>query len=147
MPSLAKNTGCNLIPCLRYRDVPAAIDWLCQAFGFEAQHVFKNAAGDIVHAELAFGQSLLMLGPVVDSEFGRLLTQPDAIGGLATQSLYLVVASADGLYTQAKAAGAEIVIELRDEEYGGRGFSCRDPEGHLWSFGSYDPWAVPQGEV
>jgi len=38
------------------------------------------------------------------------------------------------------AAGAEVVIEIKDEDYGGRGCSCRDPEGNVWSFGSYDPW-------
>jgi len=44
------------------------------------------------------------------------------------------------LYQRAKAAGAEIVMDIKDEDYGGRGFWCRDPEGHLWSFGTYDPW-------
>ena len=63
--------------------------------------------------------------------------------GASTQIIYVVVNSADALYTQAKAAGAEIVVELKDEDYGGRGFSCRDLEGHLWSFGTYDPWAEP----
>ena len=143
MQSFAKNTGSNLIPCLRYRDLPAAIDWLCQAFGFAPQQVFSDPDGGIQHAQLAFGSSLLMLGPVTDSDYGRLLVQPEAIGRLSSQGLYVVVTSADGLYAQAKAAGAQIVIELRDEAYGGRGFSCRDPEGHLWSFGSYDPWEPP----
>jgi uncharacterized glyoxalase superfamily protein PhnB len=52
------------------------------------------------------------------------------------------VEDADKHYARAVAAGAEIVMELRDEDYGGRDYSCRDPEGHVWNFGSYDPWAV-----
>ena len=77
----------------------------------------------------------------VDSEYGRQLRQPDEIGGASTQGIYVIVNSADALYAQAKAAGAQIVVELKDEDYGGRGFTCRDIEGHLWSFGTYDPWA------
>ncbi len=52
-----------------------------------------------------------------------------------------MVADPDALFRSAQAAGAEIVIDIKDEDYGGRGFTCRDPEGHVWSFGSYDPWA------
>ena len=59
------------------------------------------------------------------------------------RALHLVVRDADQVYRQAKAAGAEIVIEIKDEDYGGRVFSCRDPEGHLWNVGSYDPWNAP----
>ena len=85
---------------------------------------------------------MIMLGSVTDTEFGRLMRQPDEIGGKATQSIYVVVPDADAVYASAKAAGAGIAIEIKDEDYGGRGFSCRDLEGHLWSFGTYDPWAV-----
>ena len=48
----------------------------------------------------------------------------------------------DAHYRQALVAGAVVVIDIKDEDYGGRGYSCRDPEGHIWNFGSYDPWAV-----
>ena len=82
-----------------------------------------------------------MLGSVVDSEYGQLIRQPDEIGGFETQSVYVIVADADAVYASAKAAGAAIVIEIKDEDYGGRGFSCLDLEGHLWSVGTYDPWA------
>jgi uncharacterized glyoxalase superfamily protein PhnB len=83
-----------------------------------------------------------MLGSVLESEteFGRLMKQPDQIGGFETQSAYVVVADADAIYARAIAAGAQIVIDIKDEDYGGRGFTCRDPEGHIWSFGTYDPW-------
>ena len=64
---------------------------------------------------------------------------PDEAGG-CTQSIYLVVPDADAVYAKAKAAGAKIAIDIKDEDYGGRGFTCHDTEGHLWTVGSYDPW-------
>ena len=142
MSTLAKNTRATVIPCLRYRDAPKAIEWLCNAFGFEKQLVVPGADGTIVHAQLRFGNGMVMLGSVrnEDDEFGRLMTQPDEIGGAETQSAYVIVNDADAVYARAKAAGAQIVIEIKDEDYGGRGFSCRDLEGRLWSFGTYDPW-------
>lgn len=146
MSLYSKNTTSNLIPCLRYRDVPTALEWLCRVFDFERQTVVEDAQVGIIHAQLSFGSGMLMLGPVSDSQYGRLVRQPDEVGGVSTQSIYVIVNSADALYTKAKAAGAEIVIELKDEDYGGRGFSCRDLEGHLWNFGTYDPWAEPVAE-
>jgi uncharacterized glyoxalase superfamily protein PhnB len=131
-----------VIPCLRYRDAPAAIEWLCSTFGFNKQAVYPNSDGTIAHAQLTFGNGMIMLGSAVEkaTEWGKLIKQPDQIGGAETQSAYLIVADADVLYARAKAAGAQIVIDIKDEDYGGRGFSCRDIEGHLWSFGTYDPW-------
>jgi len=142
MPSSEKNSGAVVIPCLRYRDAPRAIEWLCAAFGFDRQAVYSNPDGTIAHAQLTFGNGMIMLGSVTDreTEWGRLIKQPDEIGGAETQSAYLVVPNADAIYARAKAAGAEIVIDIKDEDYGGRGFSCRDPEGHLWNFGTYNPW-------
>jgi uncharacterized glyoxalase superfamily protein PhnB len=141
MPSFAKHTTTTVIPCLRYRDAKTAIDWLCDAFGFEKQLVVPGKNGSIAHAQLSFGNGMIMLGSVVESEFGRLMKQPDEIGGVETQSPYLVVSDADAVYARAKAKGARIEIDIKDEDYGGRGFSCRDLEGHLWSVGTYDPWA------
>lgn len=141
MPHQSKNTSASLIPCLRYRDVATAIDWLCRAFGFNCQRQYRDEQLGVTHAQLAFGNGMLMVGPVVESEYGRQLRQPDEIGGASTQGIYVVVNSADALYAQAKAAGAQVVVELKDEDHGGRGFTCRDVEGHLWSFGTYDPWA------
>lgn len=141
MPDFAKDTKATVIPCLRYRNAPDAIEWLCQNFGFEKRLVVPNEDGTIAHAQLGFGNGMIMLGSVVESEFGRLMKQPDEIGGAETQSAYLVVSDADAIYERAKAAGAEIVMEIKDEDYGGRGFSCRDLEGRLWSIGTYDPWA------
>jgi uncharacterized glyoxalase superfamily protein PhnB len=82
---------------------------------------------------------MIMLGSVRENEFGQLLKQPAEVGG-ETQCAYLIVADADAHYARAKAAGARIVIDIKDEDYGGRGYTCRDPEGHIWNFGTYDPW-------
>lgn len=141
MAAPEKHTSATVIPCLRYRDAPAAIAWLCEAFGFERHAVYANPDGSIAHAQLTFGHGMVMLGSVLEmeTEWGQLIRQPDALGA-ETQSPYVVVPDADAMYARAKAAGAQIVIDIKDEDYGGRGFSCRDPEGHLWNFGTYDPW-------
>ncbi len=140
MKTIPKNTLATIIPCLRYRDAPAAIEWLCDTFGFEKNLVVPGENGVIEHAQLTFGNGMIMLASVIDSEFGRLMKQPDEIGGAETQSAYLIVDDADVVYARAMAAGATIVMDIKDEDYGGRGFSCRDLEGHLWNFGTYDPW-------
>ncbi len=135
----AKST---IIPCMRYRDAHAAIDWLCRVFGFEKQAVYPTDDGKVAHAQLTLGSGMIMLGSSLneESEWGRLIKQPDEIGGAETQSAYLIVADADAVYARAKAAGATMVIDIKDESYGGRGFTCRDLEGHMWSVGTYDPW-------
>ena len=140
MPAPAMNTRATLILCLRYRDAPAAIEWLCKALGFEKMLVVPEGTDRIAHAQLSFGNGMIMLGSVSDNAYGRLLKQPDEIGGAQTQTVYAIVTDPDAVYAQAKAAGAEIVIDIKDEDYGGRGFTCRDLEGHVWTFGSYDPW-------
>jgi uncharacterized glyoxalase superfamily protein PhnB len=140
MSSLAKNTKSTIVPCLRYRNAPAAIEWLGQAFGFEKQLVIPNPDGTIAHAQLSFGNGMIMLGSVSDSEYGKFFKQPDEIDGAETQSAYVTVTDADAVYAKAMAAGAKIAIDIRDENYGGRSFSCRDLEGHFWTIGTYDPW-------
>ncbi len=127
-----------IIPTLRYENAPAMIAWLCDAFGFEKHAVFEDDKGGIAHAELKLGDGMIMLGSVRDDEFGKLQSTPRTLQG-TTQSPYIVVDDADAVYQSARAAGAEIVIPIKDESYGGRGFSCRDPEGHLWNIGTYDP--------
>jgi uncharacterized glyoxalase superfamily protein PhnB len=130
----------SVIPTLRYRDAPAAIEWLCKAFGFEKTLVVPGEGGTIAHAQLAIGNGMIMLGSASDDEFGRLQRPPLDVGGVGTQSAYIIVPDADAHYVRAVAAGAEIVLDLVDQDYGGRGYSCRDPEGHVWSFGTYDPF-------
>ncbi|NGZ85865.1 VOC family protein [Duganella aceris] len=141
MSSIPKQTLTNVIPCMRYRDAPAAIEWLCDTFGFETQLVVPNEDGSIAHAQLAFGNGMIMLGSAFDTEYGRLLKQPSEIGDFVTQSAYLVVNNADLVYGRVLEGGGKILLDIKDEEYGGRGFTCRDPEGHVWSIGTYDPQA------
>ena len=88
MLRFAKSTKATVIPVLRYRDAPAAIEWLCQTFGFEKNLVVPNEDGTIAHAQLSFGNGMIMLGSVLknETEFGRLMKQPDEIGGAETQS-------------------------------------------------------------
>ena len=137
-----KRTGepSTVISTMRYRNAPAAIEWLCKAFGFEKHLVVPGTDGTIAHAQLTFGNGMIMLGSARDDEFGRLVKVPADVRAV-TQSAYIIVKDADEHYARARAAGAEIVMDIKDEDYGGRGYSCRDPEGHLWNFGTYDPWA------
>jgi uncharacterized glyoxalase superfamily protein PhnB len=134
-------TDSTIIPALRYRNAPAAIDWLCRVFGFEKHQVCEGSDSTIVHAELTLNGGMVMLGSVgTNSEYSKNIKQPDEIGGFETQSSYIVVSDADAVYVRAVAVQAEIVIAIKDEDYGGRGFTCRDLEGRLWSVGTYDPW-------
>ncbi|MBC8328847.1 MAG: VOC family protein [Planctomycetes bacterium] len=140
MSENAKTTTATVIPTMRYHDAAAAIAWLCEAFGFEKHLVVPGEDDTIVHAQLVFGNGMVMLGSASASEFDDLQKPPSALGGAVSQSPYIIVDDVDGHHARAVTAGAEIVMEIRDEDYGGRGYSCRDPEGHLWNFGSYDPW-------
>jgi uncharacterized glyoxalase superfamily protein PhnB len=141
MSNPTKEGSSTIIPAMRYRNARAAIEWLCEAFGFEKHLVCAGENGTIVHAELTLANGMMMLGSVRDNEFSKLVKQPDEFGGVETQCPYVVIKDADAHYTRAVAAGAKIVRDIEDASYGGRGYTCRDLEGHLWSFGSYDPWA------
>ena len=132
--------GSIIIPGLRYRDAHAAIEFLCKAFGFTRHAVYQNDKGNVQHAQLTYGQGMIMLGEVRDDEFGRRIAQPGDIGGRETQCACVTVNDCKAHYLQAVSAGAVIVDDYAEKEYGGAGYSCRDPEGHLWYFGSYDPW-------
>jgi uncharacterized glyoxalase superfamily protein PhnB len=120
----------SIFSTFRYRDAPAAIDFLERAFGFERGDVHKGPDGTVQHAELHFAGEWIMLGTARDDAF--------ASGPTTT---YLVVDDPDAHYEQAVAAGAEIVRELNDTDYGSRDFAARDPEGNVWSFGTYRPAA------
>lgn len=118
-------------PSLRYHDAPAAIDWLERAFGFERDMVVDGEDGQIVHAQLKFGDGLVMLGSERD----------DRWGSHAGQSwIYVALdGDVDAHCERAREAGAEIVMEPTDQDYGSRDYSARDPEGNLWNFGTYRP--------
>ena len=137
---MASNPGSTIIPCLRYRDAHAAIDWLCAAFGFSRHAVHKNETGGVEHAQLTYGNGMIMLGEIRDDAFGKHIAQPTEIVGRETQCPCVIVTDCKAHYEQAKSAGAEIVDEYAEMDYGGASYSCRDPQGHLWFFGSYDPW-------
>ena len=135
------SSGNRLIASLCYEDAPAAISWLECAFGFTPHLVVPGEEGKIVHSQLKSpdGHSMVMVFSTRDDEFGRTQRPPSALGG-SNQSLYLVVADVDGHHARAVEAGAEIVMPPTAQDYGGSCYTCRDPEGHIWSFGSYDPW-------
>ncbi len=131
---------------LRYREAADAIEWLGRAFGFEPLLVVPgDAPGAVTHAQLRCGDALLMLGSWRDDDFGRMQTVPADVGGRVTASSYVVVDDVDAHHARAVEAGAEVVQPPADQDYGGRLYVCRDPEGHLWSFGSYDPLAEDAG--
>ena len=96
--------------------------------------------GEIPHAQLTLGGGMVMVASAGGSEYDRLMKLPEEVGGAGTQSIYVVVDDADAINERAKAAGAKIAIEVQDEDYCGRGFSCYDLEGHLWNFGTFNPW-------
>lgn len=134
-------TGSMCIPNLKYQNAPQAIDWLCEVFGFKQFQVFNNEDGTVAHAQLKLGQGMIMLSSVNSpSELAELMCQPNEINGRETQSVYIVVENADKVHASAIEHGAKIERELRDESYGGRGFTCRDLENRLWSIGTYNPW-------
>jgi uncharacterized glyoxalase superfamily protein PhnB len=121
----------TLYPVLIYKDAQAAIDFLERAFGFERQTVHEDD-GSVQHAELRFGSELVMLSSAASGD--ALFKQ-----GIGRSSLYLVIEDPDAHHARAVEAGAELARELRDEDYGSRGYTARDPEGNLWSFGTYRP--------
>ena len=129
-------TGPSIVPCLSYRDAPAAIEWLKKAFGFSENFIVPGPDDTIAHAQLAFDGGMVMVGSIRDDALQ--MRTPCDLGGV-TQSIYIVVEDADAHYARAVEAGAEIVRELEDTPYGSRDYSARDPEGHLWNFGTYRP--------
>ncbi len=144
-PNQAKACRAAVILSLRYRNALAAIDWLIAAFGFEKQAVFLASDNTtVMHAQLTFGNGMVMLGSVDNGgETAKFMVQPDEIGMRETMGAYLVVSDCDAIYATAKAAGAEMILDPREMDYGGKAFTCRDLEGHLWSIGTYDPWETP----
>ncbi|KRQ92653.1 glyoxalase [Bradyrhizobium jicamae] len=135
MTSPDKSEAPRVYPTMRCRDAEAMIGWLKDVIGFTERVVYRNG-GTIHHAELAYGPSILMLGQSRDDEYGKLVGD---IGGRRTDAIYVAVDDPDSLHARVKAASGRIEMELRDTDYGSRDFACRDPEGNLWSFGTYRP--------
>jgi uncharacterized glyoxalase superfamily protein PhnB len=125
------NAKPNIFPVLRYHDAPAAIAFLVEAMGFEVKTDHRLPDGSVAHADLAFGP-----GGIGVSSRGT--SSADNPWSHVAQGLYIVVADPDAYYDRARAAGADIVTPIIDQPYGSREFGLRDPEGHLWGFGTYD---------
>ena len=123
----------RLYPSMRYRDAPAAIAFLEEAFGFKRREVIVNPDGTVAHAELTLGPSILMLGSDRD----------DPLSGsrVGLGWMYVAVDDPDDHHGRAAEAGAEVVVGLHDTDYGSRDYAARDLEGNLWYFGTYRPGA------
>ncbi|GAA1230908.1 VOC family protein [Pseudonocardia alaniniphila] len=124
-------------PTLRYDDPRAAIAFLTRALGLVEQQVYTDDKGAVAHAELSFGDGVVMLGTRAggDDRFDT---------GRAV--IYLVADGADAVdahHDRAVAAGAEVVLQLTDQPYGSREFAVLDPEGNVWTMGSYRPVIKP----
>ncbi len=129
-----------IVPEICYRDPSAMVDWLCHVFGLGRHRVMTNEAGHVYHAELTLGSGMVLISPAEDA--GGDSPDPGGTGHPAL-SVYIVAEDVDGACRRAREAGAEILREPVDQDYGGRDFTCRDPEGIVWSVGSYDPWTAP----
>jgi uncharacterized glyoxalase superfamily protein PhnB len=128
----------TIFPILRYDDARSAIRWLCAAFGFVEVFSVPESGQLVRHAQLALGTNVIMLGSVRPDDG---LTSPRALG-VATQALCVYVDDPDAHCERARSAGAEIVSPPRDTDFGAREYHARDPEGHLWAFGTYLPVAA-----
>ena len=126
-----------IYPTFRYKDAAKMIDWLEKAFGFTVHAKYMDG-GTVSHAQLALGSSMIMLGTARNDEYGKMVGGPGENGG---KSVYVAVDDSDAVYERARAAGAKILEEPTDRDYGSRDFICADPEGNVWSFGTYWPKA------
>jgi len=125
----------NIFPEIVYDDAPAALQWLTRAFGFETGEVIEGPDGTIAHAEMHLdGGTIMPKSPV--AEFA--LKSPRALSGIH-QCIYVTVVDPDAHCQRARSAGAEIIMEPIDTDYGARNYTARDLEGHLWCFGTYRP--------
>jgi uncharacterized glyoxalase superfamily protein PhnB len=132
----------RVYPTFRFRDAGRMIDWLEEAFGFTVRAKYMTE-DKIAHAELAFGSSMMMCGEARDDGFDKIVGNPGASGG---RSIYIAVDDPDALFERAKGAGAKIEEGLTNRDYGSREFICSDPEGNVWSFGTYWPKAHEKAE-
>jgi len=126
----------RFIPVLTYQDIPAAHDFLVDAFGFEAGGVSLNGDGQAIHGEVRLGDSAIWLHRVT-AEHG--LESPRT-SDVANAGLFVFVDDVDAHYARAHAAGAPITSQPVDQPYGQREYEARDLEGHRWWFAT--PTAV-----
>ena len=127
----------SIYPYIRYDDPDAALKWLVDVVGFEEHEVHRSAEGKVAHAELKLGLGMVMLSGATNAAMGMKSTR--ALGG-NSQGVYIVITDPDARFARATGRGAEVVRGLEDQDYGSRDFTVRDPEGNLWSFGTYQPF-------
>lgn len=131
----------SITPGLLYHEAPQAIEWLCRVFGFQKRLVVPGGNGTVLHAHLTLGNGGVMLSSAETYAFPALCKSPRELGGTGSVEVIVQVPDPDAHYKQSVEQGAEILMPIETKPYGGRGYTCRDPEGHVWAFGSYDPWA------
>jgi len=139
MSNAKVQTPSAVIPALRYLNAPAAIDWLCSVIGFTRHAVYEGENGTIGHAELTLNGGMIMLGSQKDDDHSARFKSPAETEGVETRSVYIVVSDVEAVHAR---AGSEIIRPPQDTPYGSREFAVKDPEGHSWSLGNYDPWAA-----
>jgi uncharacterized glyoxalase superfamily protein PhnB len=120
----------NIFPVLRYDNAPAALEFLVSAFGFEIASAHRMPDGRIAHADVRFGPSVVGVSSAGTSA-------EDSPWASVRHGIYIVVTDPDAAYARAQAAGADVAMAIADQSYGSRDFTLRDPEGHLWGFGTY----------
>lgn len=133
---MARDRLPNIFPEIVYDDAGAAIGWLARAFGFTLGELIPGPDGTIAHAELHYGPGTIMVKSATREALWG--TSPRKLGG-TNQSVFVAVEDPDAHHQQAKAAGAEIIMEPTDMDFGARNYAARDPEGHVWGFGTYWP--------
>lgn len=127
--SMSKPALSTSLSCL---DPRAEISWLEKAFGFETTMLIEGPDNEVVHSQLEFGGSTVMVG----SEWSEAHKSPLSIGGKNTQSVHIQIDSPVDVHCErARAAGAVITQEPTDQFYGDRSYRCVDPEGHIWTVG------------
>ncbi len=142
MAETTRLTTQRVFPSLRFIDAHAGIRFLQAAFGFEPQVVYHDDDGAVAHAQLVLGSEIIMVGtarPVVDDYPVR---SPQQVDGVVTGGIYVALddaAAVDAIHRRAVEAGAEVLMPPHDTDYGSHDVLVRDPEGHVWSFGTYRP--------
>jgi uncharacterized glyoxalase superfamily protein PhnB len=137
--TLATNAGDrlpNIFPEIVYDDAAAAVEWLARAFGFTLGELIPGPGETIAHAELHYGPGTIMVKSATTERLWG--SSPRTLGGI-NQSVFVAVADPDAHHERAQAAGAEIIMAPTDMDFGARNYAARDPEGHVWGFGTYWP--------
>jgi uncharacterized glyoxalase superfamily protein PhnB len=119
-----------ITPYLYYEDLDAALKWLAKAFGFKPYGTrMKGPDGKTSHAAMKLGEGIVMMGRPPDRSYKN----PKRLGQ-ATQSLYVGIENVERHFERARKAGASVLEEPQDTEYGHRRYGVCDPEGHEWYF-------------